>query len=149
MTVFHAFTSPEVTGAAGFHDDLELNLAVLKKFHELGSVHLLVDKSVSTRFLISNLKNILGKINANVYEFLIFQNFCGIHIAALFNLETGAVYPTSVSFFLKFQNLILLPARNFSFSSAVSSSNRGFRQVPSFSASRHLHHIPCGCAKTR
>ncbi|WP_406037889.1 hypothetical protein, partial [Succinimonas sp.] len=45
-------------------------------------------------------------------------------------------------FFLKFQNLILLPARNFSFSSAVSSSNRGFRQVPSFSASRHLHHIP-------
>ncbi|MEE3423568.1 MAG: hypothetical protein VZR11_12825, partial [Succinimonas sp.] len=69
---------------------------------------------------------------------------CDIHITAYFCLETGvAVYPTSVSFFLKFQNLILLPARNFSFSSAVSSTNRGFRQVPSFSASRHLHHIPC------
>ena len=66
MTVFPAFASPVVAGAAGFHDDLELNLAVLKKFLELGSVHLLVDQGVRTLFLISNLKNILGKIDANM-----------------------------------------------------------------------------------
>jgi hypothetical protein len=99
MTVFLAFASPEMAGAASFHGDLELNLAVLKKALEFTPVQLTIDHSGSMRILISNLKNILGKINANVYEFLIFQNFCGIHIAALFNLETGAVYPTSVSFF--------------------------------------------------